>query len=178
MANGEFTRGTGDLKSTDLVNAFLELSLLIQTAERIALANQSTLIANNLPVPDRVTIIANFNTDTMSVAIPTLPISVNLVSGNLQIEAVDYLAPITAVVPAVDNSLNITGSSLTKTNKVQALLELVQLIQNDEAEKGINNLTLTINADQSTASINGTFRGTPRVNASGYIEFVASNYLA
>lgn len=178
MANGVFVPGTGTLKSTDLVNAFLELAMLTQTAERIALTNQATLTTNNLIVPDNIAISANFNNDTMTVSIPALPIEISLVGGNLQIEAVDYLDSINSVVPAVDNSLSVTGADITKTNKVQALLELAQLIQIDEQAKGVNNLTVSINSDASVASIAGTFSGVPQVNTSGRIEFVASNYLA
>lgn len=178
MANGVFDPGTGTLKSTTLPNAFLELAMLAQTAERVALGNQATLLAEGLSVPDNVIISANFNNDTMTVAIPALPIDISLVAGNLQIEAVDYLAPLNAVVPGIINSLDVTDADLTKTNRIQALLELAQLIQIDEEAKGINNLTLSINADNSTASINATFSGSPQVNATGRIEFVATNYLA
>ena len=178
MANGIFNPGSGTLKSTTLVNAFLELAMLTQTSERVALGNQATIVSNNLTVPDLVNISANFNTDTMTVNIPALPIAVNLNAGNLEIEAVDYLEPLNAVVPSVDNSLNVTGSDLSKTNRVQALLELAQLIQIDERAKGVNNLTLSINTDTSIASISGVFRGTPQVNNDGYIQFVATNYLA
>ena len=178
MANGAFEPGTGDLKSTDLINAFIELAMLTQTAERIALTNQATVLANDLNVPDNISIFANFNTDTISITIPSLPINVSLVDGNIQISAVDYLAPINAVVATVENALDVTGADLTKTNKIQAILELAQLIQIDEEVAGVNNLTLNVNTDNNTVSINANFIGVPQVNASGYIEFVATNYLA
>lgn len=178
MANGVFNIGTGTLKSVNLPNAFIELAMLAQTAERVALGNQAILAQSNLTVPDNINISANFNNDTITVSIPSLPISVALVSGNLEIEAIDYLAPLNAVVPAVNNSLSITDSDLTKTNRIQALLELAQLIQIDEEAKGVNNLSLSINIDTKTASINATFAGTPEVNSNGYIQFVAQNYLA
>ncbi|WP_342596748.1 hypothetical protein VKI21_12490 [Cyanobacterium aponinum UTEX 3222] len=178
MANGAFVPGTGDLKSTDLINAFLELAMLTQTEERIALTNEAVVTANGLTVPDNIVISANFNTDIATVSIAALPVDISLVSGNIQIEAVDYLEPINAVVPTVNNALDVTGADLTKTNKVQALLELAQLIQVDEEVAGLNNLTLSINTDNSTASINAVFSGVPQVNASGHIEFIADNYLA
>lgn len=183
MANGAFNKGTGTLASNDLINAFLELALLCQTQERIALGEENTngtLTANGLTVPDFINITADYNADTMTVAIPALPIETSLVSGNLTIEATDYLAPINAVFGAVDNSLDVTGADLSKTNKIQALLELAQLIQTDEQAdpEGDNNMTLTIDTDGGTASLNATFPGTPQVNANGRIEFVATNYLA
>ena len=180
MANGAFDPGTGELKSTNLIAAFLELAMIVQTQERIALTNQAILATNNLPVPDNVIITANFNTDTMTVSIPALPVNFDLVSGNIQVSAIDYLAPINAVVPAVVNSFDNTDSDLVSTNKVKALLELAQLIQEDEAlaTGNPNNLTVGFNSDIGIASINGTFPGVPQPNANGRIEFVATNYLA
>jgi hypothetical protein len=180
MANGLFTPGTGTLKSTDLINAFMELALLIQTEERVSLANEAVLTTNSITVPDNVQITADLNGDTATVNIPALPIQTVLASGSIKIDAVDYLAPIEAVAPAVDASLTVTGSDLTKTNKVQALLELAQLIQQDEALDAelANNLTMSINLDGVTATITGTFAMTPSVNAHGKIEFNMTNYLA
>lgn len=177
MADGAFNPGTGTLKSTDLVNAFLELAMYVQTNERVALANSATVTSNGLTVPDNVTITANFNTDTMSVAIPALPIAISYNAGKIEITAVDYLEPINAVVPSVLHSLDVTGADLTATSKVKALLELAQLIQEDEAVVGVSNLTFSINGDTNTCAINATFSGVPQVNATGKIEFIATNYL-
>jgi hypothetical protein len=179
MADGAFNPGTGTLKSTDLVNAFCELAMLVQTEERECAVNATTITANNLTVPDNVAITANFNTDTMTVSIPALPLEIdyNPDSGKIEIVASDYLEPINAVVPDVDHTLTVTGSDLTATSKVKALLELAQLIQEDEAIVGINNMAFTVNGDTNTASLTATFAGIPQVNSSGKIEFACTNYL-
>jgi len=179
MANGAFTPGTGTLKSTNLVAAFLELSLLTQTSERIALANQATLLASNLTVPDNVNISADYNGDTMTVSIGSLPITATLVAGKLEIEAIDYLSPLNAVVSAIPKNISITGSQLTNTSRVKALLELAMLIQEDEADMDNpeNRLTMNIDLDNNVASINASFNGIPQINATGLIEFVPINYL-
>lgn len=178
MANGVFSPGTGDLKSTNLISAFLELSMIVQTAERIAGTKTAILTENSLTVPDFVQISANFNNDTMTVSIANLPISIAYNAGKIEITAVDYLAPLNAVEPTIINSIDTTGSDLTSANRIGALLELVQLIQEDEAVAGVNNLSFAINADASTASINATFAGVPQINATGLIEFSPINYLA
>lgn len=181
MANGLFTPGTGTLKSTTLPSAFLELALLIQTQERIALAQQQAVLAASLTVPDRVVITANLNTDTVTITIPQLPIISSVSSGDVLISADDYLAPLeTASIPGIDKDLDVTDADLASTSKVKALLELAQLIQADElaADPPENRLTLSYNIDTGFAIINATFPAVPQVNATGRVEFVTTNYLA
>lgn len=179
MANGIFNPGTGTLKSTTLVGAFIELAMLIQTQERIALGSAAVLTANNVPVPDNINITANFNTDTLTVAIPSLPINVDLAGGVVEITAIDYLATVQTILESsINSTLDVTTSDLVSTSKIGALLELAQLIQVDELAENQNQLTVTYNTDNKTASISGTFSGLPQVNATGRIEFVPLNYLA
>lgn len=178
MANGVFNPGTSDLKSVTLPSAFLELAMIIQTAERIASTKTAILAENGLSVPDLVNISANFNNDTMTVSIGNLPLSIAYNAGKIEITAVDYLAPLNAVDAGIVNAFVPADSDLTSTNRIGALLELIQLIQEDEAVAGVNNLSFAINADASTATVNVVFNGTPQINASGLIEFSPTNYLA
>ncbi|WP_141712699.1 hypothetical protein A5482_012380 [Cyanobacterium sp. IPPAS B-1200] len=160
-------------------SAFVELALLTQTQERIAVTQQQAVESAGLEVPDEILITANFNTDTMTVSIGALPIESSVSGGDILIEAVDYLAPLeAAAIPGIDATLDVTGADLTSTSKVKALLELAQLIQEDEEIAELNQLTINYNIDAGTASINATFGGIPQVNAAGRQEFVVNNYLA
>jgi hypothetical protein len=179
MANGIYIPGTGTLKSSTLPNAFLELLVLIQNEEIESLENEATLTANNIPVPNAVALSVDFEAGVVSATVTALPIEISLVSGNLTINAVNYFAPIEAVVPSVESAFIPTGSSLTKTNLISALLELSQLIQADEEalETPNNLLTMSINTDDKTVAISANFPIIPSLSSTGLIQIDTENYL-
>ncbi len=180
MANGAFTAGTSDLTSTNLITALVEMALLVQIEERVALANASAIEGAALTVPNNVQISFDFESDTVSVNMPSLPVTSVFNAGKLETTVTDYLTPLSTPAPAVDGAFDAGDSVLTSTTKVAALFEIAELIQADEANdaEGDNNVTMTLDRDNGIASISATFNGTSRVNASGFPEFEASNYLA
>lgn len=180
MANGAFNPGTGTLKSTNLIAAFAELAMLIQYEEAYALGSEATLTANNVEVPDFFSYQANFDNDTINISANNIPIQTSLVGGKLTVDPVDYISPLTAYVPSIDGGLDVTGADIVNTNKIAALVELAQLIQQDEALDAEldNNLTLTIDSDANTMTINASFPCLPSVDTEGNIKVIATNYLA
>lgn len=177
MANGLFTPGTGTLKSTTLPNALFELLVLIQRDERIANNNAQVLRDNNIPIPNNVSISLNYENRSTNISV-NIPLTFELLAGELKIKAVDYLEPISNVLTQIDNTLNITGSSLTKTNKIEALFELIQLIQLEEESKNINRLNFVMRGDEKTSNFSGSLFFLPSINNLGKLEFEIYNYLA
>lgn len=184
MADGLFTPGTGTLKSTDLINAFAECAMRAQIEERkcITVEEQNgTLSANGLTVPNFINIQANLDLYTYTISIPALPVTFGLDgSGNITVEAIDYLEPISAVAPVIDHTLVVTGADIVKPSKIGALLELAQKIQADEAllgEDNPNRLTISFNGDLNTTTIAATFDMDPTVNNVGNTELPMINYL-
>lgn len=180
MANGAFTKGTGTLQSDDLIKAFAEACMLLQTEETDALANQQAILDAGLTVPNFVTINIDLDSDTMTINVTDLPIETTVSNGGMLVNAKDYLLPLATPAPTIDNTLNVDGADIVSTTKAGAVLELALLINSDEANdsESDNNLTLTVDSDNGTAEITATFSGAGNVSSTGTIEFIPDNYLA
>ena len=151
-----FNPGTGGtLKSTSIEAAFLECAEYVQDPE-------TALNLNNVNV--------TYNSDALNATInATIPVTSTIGTGG----AVTYSA-----VNALSDTFLPGGGDLGATHGYAALMELAYLLQ--EAESGlttpINNISVTINDENRTATIAANMPITIGVNALGRPEIIADVY--
>lgn len=159
-----FTPGTGDLSSTNLPAAFIEISALLQLAES-AIVNDA---------PNNVTLTSDIDGGSFTVAI-SIPITTSVdATGQPVIVATDYVTAAGGI-----GSLDTTGSTLSSTNLSAALMEISQLLHN--AEKAIadpqpDNIQISYNLENLTADINANIPQSIAVTA-GAINITAVDYV-
>jgi hypothetical protein len=159
-----FNPGTnGDLKSTNLVAAFLECAYLLQSKER--------------PVPEiDTTEITLSNNDLVATFALTLPLESSLnTNGSLSLTTTNY-------IPS-DTFVNGAGT-LKSTTTSDAFLELTQLMLSTEATRNtanpndiINNVSMVLDLVANNAIINATVPFTEQL-VNGVPSIIATNYLA
>lgn len=158
-----FNGGNGDLKSTNLVAAFLECAYLLQAKER--------------PVPEldttEITLSSNALTATFSVDMP-LSFSVSS-TGSITVTTTNYIPN--------DTFANGAGT-LKSTTTSDAFLELAQLMLDAEVARNtanpndiINNVIVTMNANTNIVNITATVPFTEQL-VNGVPSIIATNYLA
>jgi hypothetical protein len=152
-----FLNGGGDLGSTTMENAFVEVVLRAEILD-LALATPTGNITDDLSAGG-TTIALN----------ATIPVVASLVSGKYTLTATDFLSEV------FDPG---TSGTLTSTTYPAAILELAQKIQALEIAQNESVLNVVFNADAQTVTCTGTFAITRTILAAdGSQKLVATDYL-
>jgi hypothetical protein len=153
----------GTLKSTTLEGIAMEAALLLQNAERAAIAATPEAFPNNIAV-------SFFTGDNVIQVQAALPLSADFSNdGKVTFSAVDYLgSPFT------------TDGDLKATTLPQAVLELFQRLQNTEKSQpdAGDKVQLSYATETNIATINAEFPITFSVAPDGTISVSANPYLA
>ena len=153
-----FNNGGGDLVSTNMPAALLELFQKTQSAE----------IAANID-NIQITYDSDALTATAAAALPCT-FAADGTTGKVVVTASNYINGDTFAPGA--------GGDLVSTYKASALLELIQKVQTAEAGNGIDNVQITFDEDAGTASLSAALPISFAVNGtSGIVEMTASDYL-
>lgn len=159
-----FNPGSGDLSSTNLPAAFVEIAARLQLAE--------TAIATN--PPDNLTLTSDIDGQSFGIN-ASLPISATVdTSGQPIMAATDYLTPLGG-----SSTIDTTGSDLKSTNLVSALLEIAQLLHSAEkqaVEPQPDNIQVSYNLENQTADINATIPQSISL-VSGKVTVTATDYV-
>ena len=159
-----FTPGSGDLNSTNLPSAFVELAALLQLAE-IAIVNNP---------PNNVTLTSDIDGQSFGVNV-NLPITTSVdSSGQPVIIASDYITSAGGT-----GTLDSTGSDLNSTTLATGILEIAQLLHAAEkasAEPQPDNIQINYNLENGTADITATIPQTISV-VTGKVTVTPTDYV-
>ena len=151
-----FVHGGGDLGSSTLENAFLEVVARAGIFER-ALATPTANLNDDLSA----------NGTTIAVT-AVIPVTTTLVGGKMTLTAVDFVSEV------FDPG---TGGTLVSTTYPAAILETAQKMQALEEAQDKAVLNMAYNADAGTVTVTGTFGTTRTVETDGSQKIVITPYL-
>lgn len=159
-----FNPGTGDLSSSDLPSAFVELAALLQLAEA-AIADTP---------PNNVTLTADVDGGNFTISV-NLPISASVDgSGQPTITVSDYVTS-----AGGNGALTATGSDLNSTHLASALMEIAQLLHSAEkaaTDPQPDNIQINYNLENETADITATIPQTISL-VSGKVTITPTDYV-